>query len=62
MDTEELEFLEEQLAATELLTCRECRQLTLHAHREVLATYAQGRAELLMECTHCQAVQVWVTD
>jgi len=61
MDAEELEFLEERLAATELLPCRKCRQLTLHAHREVLATYAQGRAELLMECTHCQAVQVWIS-
>lgn len=61
MDAEELKFLEEQLAATELLPCCECRQLTLHAHREVLATYAQGGAELLMECTHCQAVQVWIS-
>jgi hypothetical protein len=61
MDAEELTFLEEQLAATELLSCRECQQLTLHAHREVLATYAQGRAELLMECIHCQTVQVWIS-
>ena len=61
MSPEEMEFLEERLAATELLPCRECRQLTLHAHREVLAIHAQGRDELLMECTHCQAVQVWMS-
>ncbi len=59
VDAEELEFLEAQLAATELLPCRECRQLTLHAHREVVGVRAVA-TELLMECTHCQAVRHWL--
>lgn len=59
MDAEELEFLEEQVAATELLPCCECRQLTLHAHREVVGVQAVA-TELLMECTHCGTVRRWL--
>ncbi len=59
MDAEELEFLEGQVAATELLPCRECRQLTLHAHREVVGVQAVA-TELLMECTHCHTVRHWL--
>lgn len=59
MDPNELEFLEERLAATELLPCAECGEETLHAHLEVLEAYAYG-SELLMQCTECGATRTWV--
>lgn len=59
MDSDELQFLEEQLAASELLPCSECQQETLHHHLEVLETYSTG-AEMLMQCSHCLNAQVWL--
>lgn len=59
MKNDELQFLQEQLEATELLPCVTCRQETLHAHVEVLERYAHG-TELLMECTACGTQRTWM--
>ncbi|GAA3932095.1 hypothetical protein [Hymenobacter algoricola] len=59
MDNEELDFLQEQLDATELLVCAACRDETLHAHVEVLGNYPQA-TELLMECTVCGTRRSWL--
>lgn len=59
MSTEELEFMEERLAATELLDCQQCGEPTLHAHEEVLATFPAG-AELKMTCTSCHTSRTWI--
>lgn len=55
----ELQFLQEQLDATEVLACATCRQETLHAHVEVLEQYAHA-TELLMECTACGTRRPWM--
>lgn len=57
MNSEELDFLEQQLSATELLYCAACKEETLHVHLEVEEKYANG-SEVLMQCTQCQATQV----
>jgi len=59
MSNDELHFLEEQLAGTELLTCVTCGEDTLHAHLEVVEVYPVG-TELLMQCTHCQTERKWM--
>ncbi|MDU0372312.1 hypothetical protein ACFST9_14055 [Hymenobacter monticola] len=59
MKDDELQFLQEQLEATELLPCATCRQETLHAHVEVLERYAYA-TELLMECTACGTRRTWM--
>lgn len=59
MSTEELEFLEDRLAATELLDCRQCGEQTLHAHHEVLDTFAAG-VKLKMTCTTCHNSRTWI--
>ena len=59
MEDDELSFLEEQLAATELLACVRCGEDTLHAHLEVLEVYPVG-TELLMQCTRCQTERKWM--
>ena len=59
MDSEELDFIEDQVSANELLFCQRCRQEILHGHLEVLETYPQA-TELLMQCTHCHTTQVWL--
>jgi len=59
MPPDELQFLEDCLAANELLLCRSCAQQTLHAHQEVVAVQLVA-TELLMECTHCWPwLKVW---
>lgn len=59
MENDELSFLEEQLAATELLACATCGEETLHAHVEVLEVLLVA-TELKMECTHCQTLRSWI--
>ncbi|SMB79396.1 hypothetical protein SAMN00120144_3124 [Hymenobacter roseosalivarius DSM 11622] len=59
MEDDELSFLEEQLAGTELLACVTCGEDTLHAHLEVLEVYPVG-TELLMQCTRCQTERMWM--
>lgn len=59
MPPEELQFLADYLAATELLLCRNCAEQTPHAHREVVEVQAVA-TELLMECTYCQTVRRWL--
>lgn len=59
MPPEELQFLEDFLAATEWLFCRSCAEQTPHAHREVVEVQAVA-TELLMECTHCYTVRRWL--
>ena len=59
MSDEELQFLEEQLAGTELLPCAACQQETLHAHVEVLERYTNA-TEFLMECTACGTRRTWM--
>lgn len=59
MQNDELGFLEEQLAANELLLCRTCGEETLHAHEQVLAVLPVATA-LLMQCTHCQTSRRWI--
>ncbi|GAA4366158.1 hypothetical protein GCM10023185_37100 [Hymenobacter saemangeumensis] len=59
MQDDELRFLEEQLAGTELLACVACGEDTLHAHLEVLEVYPVG-TELLMHCTRCQTERKWM--
>jgi hypothetical protein len=59
MSNDELAFLQEQLEATELLACDNCRQETLHAHIEVLDCYTQA-TEFLMECTVCGTQRSWM--
>ena len=58
MGDDELDFLEELLAGTELLRCGTCGEDTLHAHEEVLAVLPVG-TELQMQCTHCQTSRRW---
>lgn len=59
MKDDELQFLQEQLEATELLPCATCKQETLHAHVEVLEQYGDA-TELLMECTVCGTRRLWM--
>jgi hypothetical protein len=59
MGDDEIEFLQDQLEATELLHCATCRQKTLHAHVEVLERYTWA-SELLMECTQCGTKRSWM--
>lgn len=59
MSPEELEFMENRLEATELLECQACGQLTLHAHEEVLETFAAG-TKLQMSCTDCLTSRTWI--
>ncbi|AIZ65425.1 hypothetical protein PK28_17325 (plasmid) [Hymenobacter sp. DG25B] len=59
MKDDELQFLQEQLEATELLPCAICGEETLHAHIEVLERYAHA-TELLMECTVCGSRRTWM--
>lgn len=59
MQDDELTFLEEQLAGTELLACATCGEETLHAHVEVLEVYPLA-IELRMQCTCCQTERAWV--
>jgi hypothetical protein len=59
MQNDELSFLEEQLAATELLACATCGEDTLHAHEEVLEVYPLA-TELKMQCTCCQTSRTWI--
>lgn len=58
MRNDELDFLEELLAGTELLRCDTCGEDTLHAHQEVLNVLPVGTA-LRMQCTHCQTSRPW---
>lgn len=62
MEAEELEFLEDMLQANELLHCATCNAETLHAHLEVMHGYRGPRVAILMQCTQCQATQVWLSD
>jgi hypothetical protein len=59
MGDEEQKFLEEQLAANELLPCAVCRQETLHAHVEVLERYSTA-TDFLMACTACGTQRSWM--
>ena len=59
MQNDELSFLEEQLAATELLACATCGEDTLHAHEEVLEVYPLA-TELKMHCTCCLTSRTWL--
>ena len=59
MKDDELQFLQEQLEATELLACATCQQETLHAHVEVLERNAHV-TEFLMECTACGTRCTWM--
>jgi len=59
MSPDELQFLEDYLAATELLFCCSCTEQTPHAHREVVEVQPAA-TELLMECTHCHTVRRWL--
>lgn len=59
MQDEELSFLKDQLAGTELLPCATCGEDTLHAHAEVLEVYPMA-TELLMQCTCCQTERKWI--
>ena len=59
MRDDELQFLQEQLEATELLPCATCQLETLHAHVEVLERYTQA-TEFLMECTTCGTRRTWM--
>ncbi|OGX81642.1 hypothetical protein BEN47_19105 [Hymenobacter lapidarius] len=59
MENDELTFLEEQLAGTELLACATCNEDTLHAHAEVLEVYPLA-TELQMQCTCCQTERTWL--
>ncbi|QNE42299.1 hypothetical protein F1C16_21995 (plasmid) [Hymenobacter sp. NBH84] len=59
MQDDELTFLEDQLAGTELLACMMCGEDTLHAHAEVLEVYSMA-TELLMQCTCCQTERTWI--
>jgi hypothetical protein len=59
MQDDELAFLEDQLAGTELLACVTCGEDTLHAHAEVLEVYPMA-TELLMQCTCCQTERTWI--
>lgn len=59
MKDDELDFLQQQLDATELLPCAACRQETLHAHVEVLERYSYA-TEFLMECTSCGTRRSWI--
>lgn len=59
MQDDELTFLEDQLAGTELLACVTCGEDTLHAHAEVLEVYPMA-TELLMQCTSCQTERTWI--
>ena len=52
MNSDEIGFLEDQLAASELLYCKECKEDTLPNHLEVLETYPNG-AEVLRQCSYC---------
>ena len=58
MQKDELEFLEEVLASTELLHCTTCGEATLHTHEEVMDVLPVG-TELKMQCTHCQTSRSW---
>ncbi|SNC77563.1 hypothetical protein SAMN06265337_4154 [Hymenobacter gelipurpurascens] len=60
MKDDELQFMQEQLEATELLFCATCQQETLHAHVEVLERYALA-TEFLMECTACDTRRMWMS-
>ncbi|GAA4509525.1 hypothetical protein GCM10023172_43150 [Hymenobacter ginsengisoli] len=59
MQDDELAFLEDQLAGTELLSCETCGEDTLHAHAEVLEVYPMA-TKLLMQCTCCQTERTWI--
>lgn len=59
MQNDELTFLEEQIAGTELLACATCGEETLHAHIEVLEVYPLA-TELRMQCTCCQTERTWI--
>jgi len=59
MPPEELQFLEDFLAATEWLFCRSCAEQTPHAHQEVVEVQSVA-TELLMECTYCGTVRRWL--
>ena len=59
MQKDELAFLENMFAATELLECATCGEATLHAHEEVLEVYPVG-TKLRMQCTCCQTSRTWV--
>ena len=59
MQDDELTFLEDQIAGTELLACVTCDEDTLHAHAEVLEVYPMA-TELLMQCTCCQTERPWI--
>ena len=59
MQDDELTFLEEQIAGTELLACATCGEETLHAHAEVLEVYPLATA-LRMQCTCCQTERTWM--
>jgi hypothetical protein len=59
MSPDELQFLEDCLAANELRLCLNCGQQTLHAHLEVVEVQLVA-TELLMECTHCATVRRWL--
>lgn len=59
MQNDELDFLEDMLASTELLHCATCNEETLHAHAEVVEVLPVA-TELKMECTHCQTLRSWI--
>lgn len=59
MQKDELEFIEDMVASTELLHCQHCQEQTLHAHQQVLDVLPVATL-LLMECTHCQTTQNWL--
>jgi hypothetical protein len=59
MPKEEVEFLEEMLPSTELLSCYTCGEETLHVHEEVLAVLPVA-TELKMQCTRCQMSRNWI--
>jgi hypothetical protein len=59
MKDDELQFLQEQLEATELLPCAACQHETLHAHMEVLERYTQA-TEFVMQCTTCSTQRTWM--
>lgn len=59
MQNDELDFLEDMLAGTELLYCTTCNEETLHAHAEIVEVLPVA-TELNMECTHCLSLRTWI--
>lgn len=58
MQDDELSFMEDMIAGTELLVCSTCGEETLHAHDEVLDV-SPVATELKMQCTCCQTTRTW---